>query len=318
MTRFHVAYICDDNYAMPTQVSMVSLRENANGNYFVVHIITTGLSEQNKSILLSVANEHMIVQMHEVSIHDYRDTISGISQRTHVTTTALLKFELQNIITEDVVLYLDSDIIVVRDIQSIFETNIEEKYAACAWELWKLLQEKEKTSQPCFYFNSGVMLLNLKYMRDKESDKRLWEEKIKLSKDNRSKTMDQDAFNMVFKNNVAILSSIYNFNPYFADKKYIRLLNEYGNMNIISISDVLKVVNVIHYVGKEDKPWIYSTARMGEYWEKSYIDSGLKLDKLERKKIERGLGYYFQILKKLFREHGVKYALRKVWKRLGR
>lgn len=282
----HIAYICDNKYAMPTLVSIISLVENTDHCRYRIHILTNALSSDEKERFRHIINSKVDIVFHEIELQSFHEKAKEIRQHTHVTLTALIKFELPNCLDNiDKVLYLDSDIIIQRDIYELFDINLEEKYAACASELWRNINNDSND----FYFNSGVMLLNLKYMREHNISGKLWEEKARLCSENKSRLMDQDTFNNIFKAQVIKIDVLYNFNPYFLQQEYISIVNSDSQHYFIDKQEILDSIYIIHYVGKEDKPWVYSTARLGEIWDRYYQLTGNDPNNLERKEIKKGL-----------------------------
>ena len=163
-----------------------------------------------------------------------------------------------------------------------------------------------------FYFNSGVLLYNLKRMREDNIPEKLWAQKIENSKDVTKKTMDQDSLNDVCAKETLILPIKWNFNTAFSNKNVIRLdvLNEILKASYLSHEELVEDARILHYVGKEDKPWKYSSANCVEYWEQSYKKAGLELQNLDRTSVKHGLGWYINIICKQCRDKGFIYTLR--------
>ena len=153
------------------------------------------------------------------------------------------------------------------DLSELFGTNLDSYYLSASFELWKLINSYlycfGKTDNLEFYFNSGVMLMNLKAMRDNDLPNKLWEHKLH---DRKSYRMDQDSLNAICKGNVLPLSIEYNFNPAFLNEKYIDDINKVYGKCFSDVSSIRKSVKIIHYVGKQDKPWLYEGGRMQDVW----------------------------------------------------
>ena len=48
----HIVYITDENYSMPTVVSIISLIEsNSSASYYDVHVLGNGLSQHTKEMI---------------------------------------------------------------------------------------------------------------------------------------------------------------------------------------------------------------------------------------------------------------------------
>ena len=127
----------------------------------------------------------------------------------YVSAAALLKFDLADILTGlDRVLYLDSDILILEDLRELFWTDLTDVYAAVVRDMAGTLGESHhKKMGHDDYFNSGVMLLNLKRMREHKIPQALLENKIH---EKWHSFMDQDVFNDTFAQEVRFLPPKYN------------------------------------------------------------------------------------------------------------
>ncbi len=200
-----VVFICDENYAMPTTVAITSLLLNKyKTTKYDIIVVTSGLSKSAVDKLKSAAGESL-------SIINYPDKYSRFSStHEYVSTAALIKFDLPNILSEyDKVIYLDSDVIVNSDLTDLYNIDIKKDYAGVVKDFYSYIQEHDNERLKCSnYFNSGVMLLNLKRLREDKMPVKLFEAKINSLY---NKFMDQDVFNIVFGNNIKLLSPAYNF-----------------------------------------------------------------------------------------------------------
>lgn len=309
----HIAFITDDNYVMPTHIVICSISENLGkdaNNIYVIHICTFGLNETNRKLLDSLHLENIRIIRHDFSPAIYAEKFSQIDQSTHVTPAALIKFDLPDIFTDiDELLYLDSDIIVQKSIGSLFEYDISEQYMAASFEFWRYLHEVytfNKFSLPEFYFNSGVMLLNLKKMREDGIPKKLWQAKLGHFNDleKKEKMMDQDAFNAVCAGNCLHLPIKYNCNCYFTKGIDIAQVNSIYGTNYRSCKELKEDSVIIHYVGKADKPWKYVQGNCVSEWEYYYEKAGYSLDALDRKQYGIGLSYRIGRFLHSIRERG--------------
>lgn len=271
MTTRHVALICDDNYCFPTIVCIQSLINNAVNNNYIVHVCTFGLSEANVNKLKMLNSEHVTIEVNIFNYSLYEERLKQVSAKTHVSPTALIKFELPNYFSNlDSLLYLDSDIIIKDSVDSLFDTKLDTYYLAASYDFFRRLNKINysfKRDYDDFYFNSGVMLLNLKLMRDDDVTSKLWYYKMNCTK---TKLMDQETLNAICGNKALSLSLIWNFNPVFCNKRYLEEINNVYNENFFNIEELEKNVKIVHYVGKPDKPWIYKKASFRKYWDSAF------------------------------------------------
>ena len=300
----NVALICDDKYALPTMVCIQSIIMNTNADT-TIHVCTFGLSDENMTSFNRLSTDKVKVIVDVFASDMYSDLLNRINQKSHVTPTALIKFELSSYFKElDRLLYIDSDIIVRKDLSTLFTSDLSGLYLAASYEFYKYLENKRyrfrKHWDESFFFNSGVMLLNLKKMREDNISEKLWDYKL-----NRAKTtlMDQESLIAICSEKALHLPIRWNFNPVFYNQEYLEDINKVYNASYSSIGALLDDVAVIHYVGKKDKPWIYSTARMRDYWTIVYdaIDNIPEIQPItDSEKIERS-----NAIKKIVDQYGI-------------
>ena len=273
--EYHIALITDDKYVLPTAVCVKSIYEShkfmLKCESLVIHICTFGLEDKNISIFKSLENVNFLVEIDTFNLHDYKHYIEQINQKSHVTPTALIKFDLHNFFKDlNLLLYIDGDIIIKKDLFALFKTDLSNSYLAASYEFWKYIEtEKFKFGvwDKNFYFNSGVMLLNLEKLRNDCITEKLWDYKI-----NKAKTalMDQESLNVVCGFQTVHLPIKWNFNPAFFDAKYFKFIYDVYGVKYNSMKALYEDICVVHYVGAYDKPWKYKNARMAEEWFKNY------------------------------------------------
>ena len=132
-------------------------------------------------------------------------------EHLYVSKAALLKFWIPELLPQlNKVLYIDGDVLVEDDLEDLFNIDISKYYAAAVKDMATYDDNYPDLIGIQKYFNSGVMLLNLSELRKNNVCEKLIEEK-KCQKYQRF--MDQDAFNLAFKDKVLFISPIYNYMP---------------------------------------------------------------------------------------------------------
>lgn len=269
MNRVSIAFICDENFAMPTTVAIESLkRVKKETSAYVIYIVTTGLSEKKRQQFFDLQEKQVEIRVLDVSVDKYaafEKTIS--STKSNVSTAALLKFDLPNLLAEeDKVLYLDGDILVNTDMYELFSTELNEAYVAAVKDSSSMYTERALPVECPEYFNSGVMLLNLKQMRKENVTDRLIETKSNL-KD--ISLMDQNTFNIVMVNRIVPMPIRYNFmytNLYRAQGRFtFEQLNEMYNVEYSTLDEILEEVSILHFASK-DKPWREVDSQKQDDW----------------------------------------------------
>lgn len=295
MDKRHVVFICDDNYVMPTIVSIQSLYDAVKtntSNQYIVHVCSFNLSNANIKKIREQSISGFEIKVDILRTETYLKKLNKINQNSHVTPTALLKFELANIYNDlDEILYLDSDIIIKRDISEIFKYDLEKYLVAAVFEFWKYLVHHYQYSgkeYDEFYFNSGVMRLNLKRFREEQIPEKLWNAKFSNYNDGNTKKfrlMDQDAFNEICARKCLQLPIKFNCDAKFTVSSPLNLLNRVYKTTYVSHQQLYEDVIVIHYIGKDEKPWIYSKTVRQELWDMTYDKTIFKKERLVRKKL---------------------------------
>lgn len=310
----HIAFISDDNYIFPTTIAIYSLISNIfqdKQHKYIIHVFSFGLTKKNQKKMTQLGKENSKVIIHCVDYQKYKDLLEAANQKTHVTPTALLKFELVNLLPEvDELLYLDGDIVIKDNIGSIFDYDITNYALAASFEFWtyltKLFEFDGILELPEFSFNSGVMLLNLRYFRENSIDKKLW--KVKFESCNQAKKkenmMDQTTFNIVTAKCCLHLPIKYNCNNQFTEGVDIEHINKAFGVSYKNSTELKKDAVIIHFVGKKDKPWLYTGMRCQEIWDEYCEKYGVNVMDLKRQQFKKGIRHYFKRLKRSIEMRG--------------
>ena len=213
-----IAFICDDNYCLPTAVCIQSIVDNyLSRDILNIHVCTFGLNQQNNKRINCLGSENVKVIINVFNEKCLESQLKTILQKSHVTPTALIKFELPNYFSDlDTILYMDSDIVVKSDFLELLQLKIDNYYLAASSEFFEYLRmiqnSLRRKPSDLFYFNSGVMLLNLRKMREDHISDMLWDYKLNKTK---TKLMDQESLNAICSSNTLHLPIKWNFNPIF-------------------------------------------------------------------------------------------------------
>ena len=194
----------------------------------------------------------------------------------HINHMTFARYFIPDFVTEDKVLYLDSDLIVTDDLTDLFELDLGENYLAAA--------------RSCFGaglgFNAGLLLIDNKKWKSENIRQQLIE--LTEKEHENVKEGDQSILNMLFKDQYSLLEDKYNFQIGFdagaAEKNHAFIFE-------IPLTPLPKI---LHYISP-DKPWKqFSVGRLREEWWKysfmewSYIVSSWR---------EKGVFYSADIYK---------------------
>ena len=176
----------------------------------------------------------------------------------------------------DKVLYLDSDLVVNKDVCDLYNTQIEGKLLAAVEDIdsagcykefdlsrKKYFENILKIEEPYKYFNSGVLIMNLKEFRRLYSVQYI----LSLAENKNLLFPDQDILNMISQGKVYYLDPSWNVVMNYQDGvnsrlKVARLAPKRMYLNYIKARENPKIV---HYAGFQ-KPWNVPDCDMAEYF----------------------------------------------------
>ena len=311
MNEVVIAYITDDNYVMPTIVSITSAIMNKNENsIYKIYIIGVSVNNENKKIL----NEFIAKNINDkiyIEILHFNQHYNFDDTHPYVTSAAIFKFDIANILSDyDKVLYIDCDTIILKDLTELFNIDINEYYAAAVKD-YHVMKYAEKLGLKN-YFNSGVMLLNSKLLRENNIKELLLD--YKINKD-RCHFMDQDCFNFIFNNKVKFIHPKYNYIIDTIQKIDSKVLSEFYE------ADINEPVVIMHLAGpkpfSKDMPYIdyfydfYQYYQYTDYFKNNPIWAINKIAEQKVKSLENKINEKLNILEaeanKKYSENWIKF-----------
>lgn len=247
-----IFFAVDNNYAPFLAVSLQSMLDHASTDFFYeVYILTDDMKEDYQEKLNTFNSERC--QLHYVDVNERIQSVGEkLHTRDYYSGAIYYRLFIADLFQEyDKALYLDADIVVLGDIAQLYQTNIEGKYlgaisddvvASCD-EFREYVKDGVGAPVP-YYFNSGILVMNLKKMRDENLFAQF---KSLFTKVKFIIAPDQDYLNVLCKNQVAYVNSNWNKTPQFSSK-------EEENQ-----------IQLIHYKLTQ-KPWHYPDMQFGEYF----------------------------------------------------
>lgn len=275
-----ICFISDNKYALATAVAITSILENrAENSMYRISILGVGLSDENQQMLLALASEKLLVEI--INLEENKDFSKLKKENMHVSTAALYKFILADVFKDDdKILYLDGDIIVQKDLQELFNTDIDGCYAAVVKDLkamtYKPPQIIKLGLSHTAYFNSGVILFNLKKLRADGLTKKL----IDYRKNGLNFFMDQDTFNVVFEEKVKYISFLNNVILSDLGAFDICSLNMYYELSALSVEAILAEGTIVHFASPY-KPWDYAGVPLEKLWI-TYYDRFIDISNMDK------------------------------------
>jgi lipopolysaccharide biosynthesis glycosyltransferase len=214
-------------------------------------LIKEKITNENKNLPENLAN----FLYTSITANDYQVNFIDIINAPvsdHISIAAYSRLFLSSIIPCNItkIIYLDCDLIVLKEINELFLLEINENYVGAIREIVseEALERLEITNLN--YFNSGVLIVNLEQWRKDKIEEELIEfvnkypEKIKF--------WDQDVLNFCFSNRWFLLDFKFNATHFF----YSNLFNaSYFGLNETEYNEVANNPSIIHFTS-HDKPWM--------------------------------------------------------------
>ncbi len=197
ISTIHLGFCFDKGYLPPFYVLLTSVFYHNKANTIVIHAIATGLSDQEKQALIAYVTENggQII-FYALSPQSVQGLF--IPEGGYLTLAMYYRLFFAELVpaSVDKLIYIDIDTIVVGDLRPLFQTEIETHPVAAVRDDWMPVREDLGIHDPGAYFNSGVILINVFWWKEKKVTERAIEA-VKSHPEELLKYPDQDALNMV-------------------------------------------------------------------------------------------------------------------------
>jgi len=260
--KINIAYMCDSKYLPYVMTSIDSAITNKSKNtHYNIYVIAKDFT--NKDIENIKKIEQSDVKIHIIKAKEKNLNYASLGRFASYKISLQKLFIAEYLKDIDKVLYLDADTLIQGDLSKLYNTNIKEHYVAAVKD-GLMYQFPEHIIEiglnwRKFYFNSGVMLLNLKKIR---KDNKITDA-INYFNNNNEVFGDQDVLNVVFDKDVKSISYIYNCNSVYFEKESPQFLSDFYKEEVPQTSrEVYNNAIILHFAGH--KPWT-------QWFEHSYL-----------------------------------------------
>lgn len=266
-----IALCIDNNYVYPTSVLLQSLIDHRKPTtyYDIFVLVDSSFSDSNKSILETLCNESAGTSLEFITTeNDYSDADLVID---HITKATFFRLELPKLLPHcDKCLYLDSDILICDDLYELFSTDLDDDYigGVLAFAYYRNEQAIESKIEELQlrsldnYINAGVLLLNLKRLREDNMAK-VFEQHLARG----YSSQDQDVLNAACSKNIKLLPFKYNAMTKYEllddscyESSYLQGLITQEEWNEGRLTP-----SIIHYADKR-KPWNDLSTYYADRW----------------------------------------------------
>lgn len=238
-TALDVVFGCDWNYIPHLAVAVESLIRNSPEVIANIWVIT----DQSHTRRYKKFTSHLLT-VHEIEIRTIdisRSELSGLFTSGHVTLAAYNRFLIGRYLPPKsrFVLYLDSDLLVSRDLTPLVDFRLSVKTNSATQPVLFAIRRDDASHLKPFghsgdkLFNSGVMLLDLLQWRSQGVEEELFATARKYY--GQLRTRDQDVLNLVLED------------------RWVELPGEYNETT--AVDDRNDSARIIHFAGSV-KPWM--------------------------------------------------------------
>lgn len=256
--RVPIVLAFTSSYLIPAATTVQSiLRSSPKIDLEVICLLTEPLSKEE-----ALALEHLSPERVSFRYVIMTDNLDGVYVDPKYSEVANYRLLVADKLSEwDRVIYLDCDIIVRQDLEHLYNNcDLGGCYMAGVVEASSEYQIKRFSHFGCTrgeYINSGVLVLNLKLIREKQ----LKEKFLEALRSPYLEFPDQDVINMVCRGKIRHLSPLYNGIRTFLHPSHRRQYELYYSSPSWW---VLQQEATIHYTG--EKPWRAYTHLFEKWW----------------------------------------------------
>jgi lipopolysaccharide biosynthesis glycosyltransferase len=263
-----IVFSANDYFIPYAAVTIQSMLEHSRlDTKYIIFILHKDISSKNIEILKLQIAGHQNFSLEFINVSNL---VSGYNfftgNRNDLTAEAYFRLLIPDLFCQyEKVLYFDGDMLCYTDISYLYSVNLGTNLIAAVRDLGAIrdyYRRKKRgkpdneygistVSNPDNYFNSGMLILNIKQFRETLPVKKLLEFAVSRS----WKMHDQDVLNILCERRVLFLPLGWNFiyqNSNFKQDNYMTHLPEHLYREYQNEKDA---PNIIHLAGSSRKPW---------------------------------------------------------------
>ncbi len=286
---FPIVFAADGNFSVPLAIAVESLLQSAHPETrYDIHVLDDGVLDFVKRHLETLHTRYTFT----ITYHSVVDIVDGVSSTHYFPRVSFARFLIPELLPRNCgnyILYCDADVLICRDLSSLFSKEIGTPVAAVSemgvkiigrehhLREWRQLFDVPTAIENPNYCNSGILFFNCsEWMKGGFTAKIM--EMARNEKGLTAKFPDQDILNSVCLDFIYPLSPAYNSVPMYA-QCYDKDCAEFKETLIQtpyspgSLTEALMRPYIIHFAGR--KPRVLEGARYPleqrfiDFWKKS-------------------------------------------------
>ena len=249
-----IFFATDDNYLPFLSITLESLWENSSHEYdYVMYVLHSGIRQEYQDKIMRYNKTGFSISFVDVAGR-LEEIKADLHMRDYYTATTYFRVFIASMFPQyDKAIYLDCDTVILGDIAELYHLDLGDNMLAGApcegvnsFDVYKRYVTEVDGLNPDYFFNAGVLLMNLKAFRA-EGFYRQFADLLKKYKF--SVIQDEDYLNVLCQDRVLRLPRSWNKSPVAPD--YLPR----------------EELRIVHYL-MTWKPWRYSDVPYQEYfWE---------------------------------------------------
>ena len=259
----NIVFTTDKEYSSYLKVALKSLILNKDkDSIYNIYILSIDLNKKTQEELKTFKQNDVEIKAVPLKLSMLKGKIRHRTFCHHVSNADYFKFFIPEMFQNfDKILYLDSDILVLGDLSSLYNTDIQDKYIAVLRRYSYPVDLKEVR------YNIGIILFNIQNCIKSNLTSKLLYTK---NHNNDNNSITQATFNKAIPQNMAEpISPIYNnrtittkedFIKYNFRKNYHPFLDEINNLDELD-----KKTIIVHFAGYQ-KPWYNPKMKFAKQW----------------------------------------------------
>ncbi|WP_283202091.1 DUF4422 domain-containing protein [Campylobacter sp. MIT 12-5580] len=273
-----IVFSIDSNYINYLGVCIYSIIKNSSPSYcYDICILHSNLNKDTRSKISFLKQDNVSIRF--IDISEFAHNQQFYTGDSHFSEATYYRFFVPSLFSAyEKLIYLDCDMIVLKDISKLYETDITNYVFAATKEigmsyylnLYKnkkddfylnFVQTKMQMKNPLNYFQAGLLLYNIP-----ECIKQNFVQKCLecLKRLKNPPTVDQDVFNAVFEGKVKFLSLKWNC------AWHVKVLREncdnvLPHNTLLEYNEALNDPYIIHYCDSV-KPWSHPHLLKADIW----------------------------------------------------
>lgn len=242
----NVVFATDKNYVRHLCVALISLLKNNKEQLFKVYIISDGIPGDVFKNIEAVAKEYGC-ELVSITVDD--DIFDRLVTAHHFTKANYYRLLIPEFINDDVVLYLDADIVVNGSIMGLYKEDITNYYVGAVENPGFNRHGELRMNDSSGYFNSGVMLINLNKWKEDGLNNKV----IHFVENNSEaiKFVDQCGLNAIINGRWKKVALKYNQQSVIYENDFE---HNYNCFSPDELAEARQDPVIVHYTGTS-KPW---------------------------------------------------------------